>query len=1052
MADRSVTVTLSAKVDGFIAAMGKAQASAKQTADSMVKASQTQPWKDVSSDLLKVGAAATAMVGAVSGAAIQWESDWAGVQKTVDGTTTEMAALEDQLRSMARSMPATHTEIAAVAEAAGALGVAREDVAGFTEVMIQLGETTNLTADNAATQLAQFMNIMGTGADEVDRLGSTLVALGNNGASTEAEIMALSHRLAAVGKQLNLSEADVMGMANAMASVGIEAEAGGTAMTVSLKAIDSAVRAGGAELESFADIAGMSAAEFKRAWADDAAGATASFVEGLGEIQAAGGDVNGILEDLGIKGIRQTDTLLRLANATQAAGAENNLLRDSLEMGAAAFEQNTALADEYGKRVETAKSRIEIAWNSIKDSAITAGESTLPAVAGIADGISGLASKIGELPPAVHTAGAGLTALAGGGLLAAGGIMKGVTAAAEFNAALHALPARAQGAIGALGRLGAAVGMFAASMVAVQLAGAAIQDGIDDTLMSEAATKQAIDTMARYGHESTAMSEAFATAMAGTTGLTKDLAGAVDMLANSNGFARWLDRSIMGLAGMKGNVQMAEEEFAKLDAALTTTSPEKAGQAFQVMADQVRASGGSVDELAAQFGNYRARLESTAQSMGIYNLSQQEMVDWMSGIEPSAVAAARVLAQLGVAHVDAASSAAEQEAALRAVADAMAAMAQAAMVADNAAIAYERSLAAAGEAAAQGGITIDEATGKIDLHSEAGRSASSALINMASAHQQAAQAALEDGASMVEVAELTRIARDEFVAVAQQMGLTAGQASALADRYGLIPTEVTTDISVTGAEASASQIDMMLGLIETLPTELQTTVKSEWDGAAYDVAAASIADLPPETQALIMSAWDAGGYDSAVASLASLPPEVQAQILSIWNSAGYNAAMAALTAADGRVATTYIDTYHRTFVSVERQAGSVIGPGGVTAATGGAIFGPGTSTSDSIPAWLSTGEYVIRTEAAQSIGYGLLDYINRWGALPQRGYAAGGQVAPMSRQLAQSRSASPARVDVQGLAHEIARAVGVQRPVQVDVYMDGRQIAAGIRNHDRGLV
>ena len=124
----------------------------------------------------------------------------------------------------------------------------------------------------------------------------------------------------------------------------------------------------------------------------------------------------------------------------------------------------------------------------------------------------------------------------------------------------------------------------------------------------------------------------------------------------------------------------------------------------------------------------------------------------------------------------------------------------------------------------------------------------------------------------------------------------------------------------------------------------------------------------------------------------------------------------------------------------------------VSNAVSGAIFGPGTATSDDIPIWASNGEFVIRTAAAQSIGYGLLDYINRGGALPQRGYAAGGQVAPMSRQLEQSRSASPARVDVQGLAHEIARAVGVQRPVQVDVYMDGRQIAAGIRTHDRGLV
>ena len=128
------------------------------------------------------GGLAAAGLGAVTKAAMDWETAWAGVEKTVDGTASEMDALESSLRSLATSMPATHREIAAVAEAAGQLGIAREDVASFTKTMVQLGETTNLSADTAATSLAQFMNIMGTSAASVGRLGATLVALGNDGA------------------------------------------------------------------------------------------------------------------------------------------------------------------------------------------------------------------------------------------------------------------------------------------------------------------------------------------------------------------------------------------------------------------------------------------------------------------------------------------------------------------------------------------------------------------------------------------------------------------------------------------------------------------------------------------------------------------------------------------------------------------------------------------------------------------------------------------------------------------------------------------------------
>lgn len=50
-------------------------------------------------------------------------------------------------------------------------------------------------------------------------------------------------------------------------------------------------------------------------------------------------------------------------------------------------------------------------------------------------------------------------------------------------------------------------------------------------------------------------------------------------------------------------------------------------------------------------------------------------------------------------------------------------------------------------------------------------------------------------------------------------------------------------------------------------------------------------------------------------------------------------------------------------------------------AAGGMVVGPGTATSDSIPALLSNGEYVINARAAQSIGYENLDQLNHTGSL-----------------------------------------------------------------------
>ncbi len=54
-------------------------------------------------------------------------------------------------------------------------------------------------------------------------------------------------------------------------------------------------------------------------------------------------------------------------------------------------------------------------------------------------------------------------------------------------------------------------------------------------------------------------------------------------------------------------------------------------------------------------------------------------------------------------------------------------------------------------------------------------------------------------------------------------------------------------------------------------------------------------------------------------------------------------------------------------------------------ATGGPVFGPGTGTSDSVPAYLSNGEYVIKAAAAQKIGYDNLDKLNSTGSMSGSG-------------------------------------------------------------------
>lgn len=306
-------------------------------------------------------------------ASMDFESAITGVAKTTDLTDEELAAMSDSIKALSTEIPATTEEIAAVAEAAGQLGIQKDVLLDFTEIMTMLGTATNMTADEAATALARFANITGMATDNYGRLGSVIVDLGNNFATTESEIVAMGTRLASAGKLAGLTEPEIMALAAAMSSVGIEAEAGGTAMTQTLNAIEKAVAKGGDDLTEFARIAGMSSEEFSSAWKNDAMSALTSFIGGLGKLDEQGESTVLVLEDLGLTGIRQSNMLKSLGLAAdQMTGAVNT--------ANTAWQQNTALTNEANKRYATAQSRLTMMQNAYQNLKVAIGDAYTPAL------------------------------------------------------------------------------------------------------------------------------------------------------------------------------------------------------------------------------------------------------------------------------------------------------------------------------------------------------------------------------------------------------------------------------------------------------------------------------------------------------------------------------------------------------------------------------------------------------------------------------------------------------------------------------------------------
>lgn len=362
------------------------------------------------------GAAIGASLVGVTKAAVDYEAALAGVKKTTDPTAIQFAAFEQGFRNLANTIPVSAKELANMGAMAGQLGIHNESLLTFVETMAKLQTATNIVGEEGAAELAKFMNIMGTSQDRVSNLGSSLVDLGNNFATTEKDILDMALNLAGAGKQIGLSEGSVFGLATALSSVGIEAEKGGSAFSKVMinmaKAVDEMDTTAGSKLREFAGVSGMTAEEFANLFNSNPVEAIAAFVEGLGTANERGTTAIGILQEMNIKEVRLRDTLLR-------AGGAHKLFNDAINRGNQAFKDNTALQREFQTFSETTASKLALAKNRLTDVAIEAGNKLLPVLAdflknsgGWIDGIKGMVEWFSKLPPGIQQVAGALTGLA----------------------------------------------------------------------------------------------------------------------------------------------------------------------------------------------------------------------------------------------------------------------------------------------------------------------------------------------------------------------------------------------------------------------------------------------------------------------------------------------------------------------------------------------------------------------------------------------------------------------------------------------------------------
>ena len=315
--------------------------------------------------------------GAVQGIGIastmagsKFESAFTGVKKTVDGTKKEYQGLKEEILSLTRLIPKSGDDLSGIMETAGQLGIKKNALPDFTKTMANLDVSTNMSSEEAATSFARFANITGMkangedGTSNYEKLGSTVVDLGNKFATTEQEIVEMGLNLSSTGKLIGLSAPEIMALGTALSSVGIKAEKGGSAMSKLFRKMQTSVELNDDFLSDYASVSGMKEDEFKTVFKNNPLTAITKFLSGLNDTKRNKKSAVTILNEMKLSEVRMSDTILRLA------GSSGNMSK-AIETANKAWKENTALTTEANKRYETFESQADLTKNAFTEMGIS---------------------------------------------------------------------------------------------------------------------------------------------------------------------------------------------------------------------------------------------------------------------------------------------------------------------------------------------------------------------------------------------------------------------------------------------------------------------------------------------------------------------------------------------------------------------------------------------------------------------------------------------------------------------------------------------------------
>jgi TP901 family phage tail tape measure protein len=947
LADTTVNVTIRAQVAGYLQGMNQvAQATHQANTEAQNLQAQSEGFSKVGKGLLTIGAAAAAAVAVAVKSFADFDAQMSQVKSLSHATATEMDTLRNAALTMGQGIGFSATQVAEAETELVKAGVSVKDIMGGSlKGALDLAAAGQIDVAQATEIAATAMTQFGLAGKDIPHVADLLAAGADKSLGGVEELGMALKQSGLVANQFGLTVDQTVGTLAEFASAGLMGSDAGTSLKQMFLQLATPTKQAQQAMEKYhisaydaqGDFVGMTAlagqlqAGFKGV--DDASRDSAlGIIFGSDAIRAAN-----ILYTDGAKGNRDWTNSVNEAGfaAAQAAGKTDNLNGDIKKLGAA---------------FETGLIKSGSASNSV--------------LRDMVQNLTGLVQALANAPQPVQSVALGLTALVAATALAGGGFLTMIPKIAAARLAMQQLQISG-------GRLAAGLGIGSAAILGV----AALASGVAALgSQAELTDGQLKKLNAAMTGGSKALNAQFVggskvgfDAIASNVTTARDALKQLDDGSFTIGASKFVDGLSFGLLKTSATAKRFEAQFKQMGATLATTAETDVSSAAQGFNKLVSEMGGGQDtakRLLDRMSPYKEELEALAGAQG-KTVNEQELLNLAQGKGALAASLAEESTQGQkdqLAELSGVASQANDQ--ISQLADSIRDFGSTQLSVEQTESDFQAAVDDATAALKENGKVLTANGEAIDLNSDKGRANAAALRQIAQDGVAATAAIVENGGSQADAASKMQTTRDAYIKAAQAFGLSGDEAAKMADQLRLVPENVSTLFKQQGADDVSNKAKQVKGDVDRVPSAKETKLRGDLSDAK-----AKLSDLKGQLASVPKS--KSTKLNAEVAAARAAVQDLQRQI---------NALPASKTT---------------TLTTVNRTVAQNVTAGNTAFASGGHVRGPGSGTSDSIPAMLSNGEYVIRAASVQKYGQHTFDRLNAGhyadGGLVQH-FASGGGV------------------------------------------------------------